>query len=179
MSDELDAAELEARELAAIESTDDHHPYILKPSDLPFAGPDPDEWDATLKTKNIGDAESVLEADVNDGHRIDSPTRLHRLAVNVLASFLFATGPESPESVTAGDFADDEGGEQYTTTLWDLYESFVEKIRKSSADEGEDEAAEERGRRRSYHTHRGGKYSGDNRNPNKSTGRTQWKDRSL
>jgi hypothetical protein len=142
---------------------DDVHPYILEPSDVPFAGPDPDSWGKELKQDNIADAESVVEADINDGRHIDNPTRIHRLAVNVFATFLYATGPESPESITAADFADDDGGEGYTDPLLNLYDRLVDSINSSEADEGKDVEDERRRQRKAYTTHRRGEYADDNR----------------
>jgi hypothetical protein len=87
--------------------------YISDLDEVPVTGPDP--YDTSAKMRAVKQAESKLEADVNDGSVIDPNDRedIHGFAANAYASYLLALGPKAPDSMLGGDLAD-EGSDRTT-----------------------------------------------------------------
>jgi hypothetical protein len=126
--------------MATAESAADYDARYLSETldEVPLTGPG--TFDADEKRKAAATAESKLEADVNDGHPIETVERSHAAAANAYASYLLYLGPTDPSDTKRGDTADT--GEEafgFADRLLDIYDSMVESITTAKGDEGSDE----------------------------------------
>lgn len=103
---------------------------------IPVAGMD--SWDRGQKLAKLRLAEALFEADVNDGAEIPEEDRetAHELAVSALTTYYLAVGIKSPDSLLAGDFADDgEGKSEFLDRVQGIYERARDAILNASGDE--------------------------------------------
>ena len=115
-------------------STTGYTPKYGSTDEIPLTGPGspgtPDEisHDFTLveKQRALRVAETRLEADVNGGVEITTPTDTHRVASEAYASYILTFGPEAPESLRSGGLAD-AGDERvaYAEKYKQMYDELV------------------------------------------------------
>ena len=115
-------------------STSGYTPKYGSTDEIPLTGPGspgtPDEisHDFTLveKQRALRIAETRLEADVNGGAEIDTPTDTEAAAAEAYASYVLVFGPESPQSIRSGEFADaGEGRDSYAEKYKRMYDELV------------------------------------------------------
>jgi hypothetical protein len=115
--------------------------YIETLTDIPLTGPDlwGDDQDAKLDAAET--AESKLEADVNDGRRIDGATAIHAKAANAYASYLLFIGPEHPEDAFSGQTYGGAGDDtmEFAREVHEVYRSLRSSIETSDVDTSSDE----------------------------------------
>lgn len=116
----------------------DYEPKYVDLDDVPIAGPGVDndtEYSAESKRKALFQAESELEADVNEGAELatDEVKNIHQVAVMNLATHVLTHAAEDPSDVTLGDMASGGGAiSDYSSTYRETYDNLVDKINKSS-----------------------------------------------
>lgn len=98
---------------------------------VPLSGPD--DYEPLEKVKALEYAESRLEADVNSGKRISSPSSMHTTAANALATHVLTLAAEDPNDTTIGDLqGNDSAILSYATRYKDLYIEMVDSITSAS-----------------------------------------------
>jgi len=108
---------------------------------IPVAGPDSANldrnWDQADKLEAAEVGEATVEARVNDGAVIGTPTVLHAEAAAAYATYRLVVGLKAPDAATRGD-ASDEGDERmaFAREVRSMYEDAIETIQNSGADEG-------------------------------------------
>ena len=128
-------------------STTGYTPKYGSPDEIPLTGPGspgtPDDisHDFTLveKQRALRIAETRLEADVNGGVEITTPTDTHRVASEAFASYVLTFGPESPQSIRSGEFADaGEARNAYSEKYKQMYDGFINSLTGGDTDGGGD-----------------------------------------
>ena len=126
-------------------STSGYTPKYGSTDEIPLTGPGspgtPDDisHDFTLveKQRALRVAEARLEVDINGGAEITTPTDTHRVASELLASYILTFGPESPQSIRAGEFADaGEGRDSYAAKYKEMYDEIVAALTGDGTDGG-------------------------------------------
>ena len=115
-------------------STTGYTPKYGSVDEIPLTGPGspgtPDEisHDFTLveKQRALRIAETRLEVDVNGGAEIDTPTDTEATAAEAYASYVLTFGPESPQSIRSGEFADaGDARNAYSEKYKQMYDELV------------------------------------------------------
>ena len=128
-------------------STSGYTPKYGSPDEIPLTGPGspgtPDEisHDFTLveKQRALRIAETRLEADVNGGDEITAPTDTEAAAAEAYASYVLVFGPESPQSIRAGEFADaGDARNAYAEKYKQMYDELVGALTGGGTDGGGD-----------------------------------------
>jgi hypothetical protein len=116
--------------------------YIDGLDAIPISGPDPFSDAEKLDAAEVG--ETKLEADVNDGLELgeDESTVLHSEAAAAWASYKLVYGGEAPESALSGEFVEGANSDlmEFAREHKASYESHVESIIESDADESSEQA---------------------------------------
>lgn len=107
--------------------------------DLPLDGPDP--YSDAAKQRAGEAAEQKLEADVNDGRSFDDTTALHDEAIAAWATYRLSSGTVHPTDAQSGYGQGGAGDDQmeFASEMRRLYESDVQSILGSTADESSDD----------------------------------------
>lgn len=112
-----------------------YEPRYTEVENVPLGSFDYPETDVR---QAIERAEARLEADVNDGAEINSPTGIHSDAVENLATYRLLRPATGPTEARYGDVADfGESQLEYLQTYLDEYRRIVESINDASPDEVE------------------------------------------
>lgn len=116
--------------------------YIESLDDIPLTGPDLWSGQNQEKLDAAEAAESKLEADVNDGAKIDDATALHAKAANAYASYVLFIGPNHPEDAQSGQMYGGAGDDtmEFAREVHEIYRSLRSSIETSDADESSDDS---------------------------------------
>ncbi|MDY6780465.1 MAG: hypothetical protein SV760_07970 [Halobacteria archaeon] len=113
--------------------------YIDDLDNIPLSGPDLDQFTKEDKLEAAETGESKIEADVNDGAKLDDPTILHAKAANAWASYILFYGGEHPSSALSGSLGEGQAADliEFAREHKSAYQELVASIR--SSEEGTDD----------------------------------------
>jgi hypothetical protein len=92
-------------------------------------------FDQSEVDRAVYEAERVLEADVNAGETIETPTDLHSLAVAYWATHRLVGTAKHPSSTLRGELSSPDAAVEFAADLKDNYHSLVDVIEATDEDD--------------------------------------------
>lgn len=115
---------------------EEDYKYVQDKDEIPVTGQDIERnWDDDEIHSAVEKGEEKLEADVNGGDPISSPTSLHGEAAATWATYKLVLGMKAPDASTRGDSLD-EGAQrmEFADRVRRMYNDLIESIAGSDAD---------------------------------------------